>query len=438
MLTEQIILILDSSGLASPEQLYDLGDNSGTYFIKTDKINNAEGIIEKYDPDIIIVYDNFDKDIKEICMEIRNQKSVHRPVIIVVTDKISTESKFEIVQAGADDIQNIDSNEISLRLYAHLRRKEEESLNPVTKLPFPNFTYKIIKRNIEKQNDEIVSLMCLDIDNYTAYKQSYGFIAAEKLLQTFVAIVKTIISKDKDFFGQIGENSFVILTKPKKAEKIANFLSFSFDSVASKFYSSEDVERGYIILSGDDKIGRRIPFVSTSIGIVSNEHNTFNNYQEALNLCRNTQLLARSKSGSYWVSDRPKLSGRKNDIVIKDIKDKVLIMEKDEALSYLLATTFEMKGYNVKTIDKFEETIDNVEKSHPHLIMLDLTEEDFIDELSLCRFIKKEYPEIKVIISTAMRDKQKILDTGVDLYMPKPYDLETLFNWVESFLSQGI
>ena len=437
MLTGQIILILDSNGLSSSGDWNKFNDSTGAYIINIDKIENSKEVIEKYDPDIIVVYDNFDKDVKEICCEIRKIKSLHRPVLIVLTDKKSSEDRLKIIEAGADDYQNIDSDEISLRLFAHLRRREEESCDYVTKLPYTKPTYKAIKRNMEKQNEKVIALMCLDIDNYSAYKQSYGFIAAEKLVQTFVAIVKTIINEN-DFFGQVSENSFIIMTKPEKAEKIATFLSYSFDSVASKFYSNQDVSRGYIILSGDDKIGRRIPFVSTSIGIVSNFNKTFNNYQEVLNLCRNTQMLAKTKSGSFWVSDRLKLTGKKNGIMFRETRNKVLIWEKDEALSYLLSTTFEMKGYSVQNIENLEETIANVEKTLPNLVMLDINEEDSIDELSICRYIKEEYPEIRVIISTVMRDKEKVLDTGADLYMPKPYDLETLFNWVESFLSQEI
>lgn len=416
MLTGQIVLITDSSGSASVDYSEAVDNDSDIYIINTDKTENIAEIIEKYEPDGILIYDNFDKDVKEICSEIRNKQSLCRPVIIVLTDKTSSEETSAIIRAGADDLQSTDDKEISFKLFAHLRRLAEESAHSVTKLPFGNTAYKMIKRNLEKQNEEAVSLMCIDIDNYADYKQSYGFIAAEKLLRTFAAIVKTVISKE-DFFGQTCENSFIIITKPQNAEKTASFLSCSFDAVAAKFYSEKDAEKGYIILSGDDKPERRISFVSACIGIVSNGYGTFDNYRDALNLCRRSQMSARAKPGST-------------------VKNNILILEKDAALSYLLSTTFKMKGYNVEMSDNLEDLVNNPDKTRPNLVILDITEENFTDELSVCKFIKDEYPDIKIIISTVIRDKERIFDAGADFYMPKPYELDTLFDRVENFLNE--
>jgi len=439
MLQEQIILILDSSGLQaksgieSPHGLNIVEQNSNIHVINIDKIENAWEIIEKYEPDMILAYDNFNRDIKEICAEIRSKKNLYRAVLVVLSEEQSLEKKLEVIKAGADDFQNINANneEISLRIFAHLRRHVEELSDPVTKLPVANTTYKIIKRNLGLKTDEFIAIMYIDVDNYIPYKEIYGYIAAEKLIQTFIAIVKTSIN-ESDFLGQVNENGFIILTTLEKAEKIATFLTYSFDIVARKFYSNEDTERGYLILSGDDKIGRRVPFVSISIGITSNQYKSFNNYQEALNASRNIQRLAKSRMGSYWVSDRLKISGGN---IVENFQNKILIVEKDAALAYLLSTTLEMRGYLVETINNVEEAVDNVKKTKPNLILLDIAEEDSSDELDICKFIKKEYSCIKVIISTVARNKEKVLDSGADLYMPKPYELMVLFNWVDRFLN---
>jgi len=437
MLSEQIILILDSGGLKanleSPHYQSIVEQDSNIHVITADNLEKAGEIIEKYEPDLILVYDNFNKDITEICTAIRSQKSLYRPILVVLSNETSLEKKLEVIRAGADDFHEItvDKEELSVRLFAHLRRNIEELSDNVTKLPVANTVYKIIKRNIELETKEFMAVMYIDVDNYIPYKEIYGYIAAEKLIQTFIAIVKTSIN-ETDFIGQINENGFIILTTPEKAEKIAVFLSYSFDNVAPKFYSNEDTERGYLILTGDDKIGRRIPIVSVSIGIASNRNNTFTNYQDALNISKSVQRLAKSRTGSYWVDDRPKISGGN---IVKQVQNKILIAEKDAALAYLLSTTLEMQGYNVETVTNVEEIIDNIEKNKPNLVLLDIAEENSYDELAISGFIKQEYPNIKVIISTVNRNKERVLDSGADLYIPKPYELMTLFNWIDRFLN---
>lgn len=436
MLPEQIILIIDSRGLESSYYQNIVQQDSYIQLINTDKVENAGEIIERYEPDLILLYDNFKSNVKEICSEIRTQTSVYRPVLVVLSDEEDLDEKVEIIKAGADDFQDINTSdeEISLRLFAHLRRQIEEISDSITKLPAMNMTYKTIKRNFALKSSENVALMCIDIDNYNAYREIYGYIAAEKLVQTFIAITRTSINED-DFLGQINENSFIILTNPEKAEKIATFLTYSFDTVASKFYSNEDIKRGYLILSGDDKIGRRIPFVSVSIGIISNKYKSFNNYLEALNSGRIVQRLAKSKIGSHWVSDRPLISS--TETVIKPQR-KILIVGKDVALAYLLSTTLEMQGYLVETINDIQEVVNHLEESNPDMVLLDITEEHSFDEIAVCSYIKDEYPAIKVIISTVMRNKEKVLDAGADLYIPKPYELMILFNWIDRFLTEEV
>ena len=61
---------------------------------------------------------------------------------------------------------------------------------------------------------------------------------------------------------------------------------------------------------------------------------------------------------------------------------------------------------------------------------------DNMDKLSLCLDIKSNsiFSNSKIIVTSNRHDKSKILDTGADLYLPKPYEITKLVKWVEHFM----
>jgi|GEM_PF-391198 len=437
MFSTQYVLIMDSKGDESHFIEGILENDSYIKLLVAKNFAEASENIKKYEPDLILVHDNFNQDVSKICEQIRAESGFYRPVIIVLSANEDIDKKVEILKAGADDYHNesIDHKELSLRIFANLRRHVEELTDPLTKLPSTNLSYRVLKRVIESKSENNYSLMYLDIDNFNPYREAYGHIASEKLLQTFVAIIKTALNED-DFLGRIGNDSFVLLTSPEKAEKIAVFLCYSFDMVSQKFYTNEDVERGYLILDGDEKIGRRIPFVAVSVGIISNRYKNFASFEDLMNSVMNVHRLSKSRSGSYWISDRPKI--QRTDLEVDDPKKKILIVENDAALSYLLITTLEMQGYNAESINSSEHTIDMIEKINPALVVFDTSNENAEKELEICRTIKQNYSNIKVIVSTVDCNKEKVLDAGVDLYIPKPYELMVLFSWISRFLNYEV
>ena len=44
---------------------------------------------------------------------------------------------------------------------------------------------------------------------------------------------------------------------------------------------------------------------------------------------------------------------------------------------------------------------------------------------------KMDFDYSKVIVTTSVHDKTAILDAGADLYLPKPYEITELIQWIE-------
>ena len=240
-----------------------------------------------------------------------------------------------------------------------------------------------------------------------------------------------------DYLGELSNREFIILTNSYKAERIASFLVYAFDTIVDKFYSEDDANQGYIILRGNDNAGKRIPLASTSIGIISNEHKVYTNVKTAINSLYTTYKLASTKPGSGYVMERPKISAP-DAIKKQTYNNRILIIEPDYALNLLLKTTAELQGYETVSITDYDKTFETIKDYFPALIILDAGSDDVLTGLTIAKKLKKshEYKNIKIILSTIVHDKKLILDTGADLYLPKPYELINIFNWAQKFIEE--
>ena len=71
-----------------------------------------------------------------------------------------------------------------------------------------------------------------------------------------------------------------------------------------------------------------------------------------------------------------------------------------------------------------------------HLIILDAGDLDSLKGLELCKKIRQnpDFNRTKLIVTSILHDKELILNTGADLYIPKPYEISGLIKWIETLL----
>ena len=245
------------------------------------------------------------------------------------------------------------------------------------------------------------------------------------MLQTIAAIINSALDEN-DFLGLLTDRDFLILTSPIKAEKIASFMTFAFESVKNKFYSEHDLERGYMMLNGDELSEHRCNFVNATTGGVTSDIKKFNSPEDVIQELNQAYNLAKKKDTSSYLIERPKIAGA-GSVVQKEFNNKIVIKEQDEALSLLLATALGLKGYSTVNFDKIE----SIESYNPALVILDTGDDKEMKELEFCQKIKKNNPKIKIITTSIYHSKESILNAGSDIYLPKPYNMNTLAKWVE-------
>ena len=180
------------------------------------------------------------------------------------------------------------------------------------------------------------------------------------------------------------------------------------------------------MLKGDRMAGMRVNPVSILIGGIVDNYNLINTPEELVERLYSIKKIAKIPSGSNYAIDRLKLAGE-NSVQSVSRNNSIYINEPDDALALLLRTTLELQGYNTT------DTIDTDSNEQPEIIILDSN--DDLSGLDICRDLKSRlnFVNSKIIVTSNIHDKSAILDAGADLYLPKPYEISDLIQWVEYF-----
>lgn len=407
--------------------------NSTNQVTVTKDLISAMKIIQDKEPDLIIISDSIDTDLSDYCRKIRALTYSMRPIIVALSKSAEFEDRIKVLENGADDFlsEPVNNEEFVMRIKAHLRREYESNLDNKKLLPNKNYSLRALKRILS--DDFEWAAMYVSIENFENYKDTYTELASDKLVQTYIAIIRSALNEN-DYLGTLTDNGFLIITDRIKSEKIANFLTFAFDTVASKFYSQADINRGFMIMQGDEYAGRRSDFVHTTIGVITNEFNKYTDTAQLINSIVHVHNMANKPSKSNYLIERPKITAE-DATLEKTYNNQILIIEDDEAMSLLLTTILELQGYSVTVINA-NTNID--EALSPALIILDAGNAETQTGLDICRIVRSEekYNNTKVIVTSIFHDKELILGCGADLYLPKPYDISSLVKWVEVFMKE--
>lgn len=418
------VLIIDKRKELSTKYKKSIDDSGiGTVIART--LKDAFVQVQNLEPDMIIVSDSIEEDLASFCQKIRALTYNTRPIIIALSKSADFADRISVLESGADDFlsEPVNIEEFKTRIKAHLRRDVESNLDTKTLLPNQRFVRKALKRVLNSDNQAV---LYANVENLKEYKTIYTELASDKLLQTFVAIAKSALD-ESDFIGQWDETSFVIVTNKYGAEKLAEFLTFAFDTVVPKFYSESDNKRGYMLMKGEKYAGMRVNFVSVLIGGVLESFNMYSSVDALLEKLFEIKKNAKISSGSNYAIDRTKISAV--DSVVNPVFNKtVFISEKDESLKYLIRTTLELQGYEVADELNIDSAI------QPAVVIMD--SENDLSGLEMLKKIKQlqNFVNTKFVVTTTVHNKSLILDSGADLYLPKPYEIAGLVEWVDYFL----
>lgn len=245
----------------------------------------------------------------EICRLLRNDTRTSHIPVIMLTSKGETEDKIQGLEAGADDYitKPFEPLELVARVRTNLRRaKQEKTFNPLTGLPGNILIEEEIKHEVEKEDNRF-AVLYLDLDNFKAYNDVYGFFKGDEVIKFVVHVLEKNVKEfgnPDDFIGHVGGDDFIAITTPNRADDICTNIINQFDSSISLFYTADDRKKGYISTRDRSNIEKKYPIMTLSIAVVSNEQRYFDNHWIVAEVAAELKKYAKSISGSVYVKDR--------------------------------------------------------------------------------------------------------------------------------------
>lgn len=254
--------------------------------------------------DIIMPY----MDGYEAIRQLRNDTRLGHIPIIVLTARTSLQDVVVGFETGADDYitKPFQMPELLARIKAQLERAKRLPVqNPLTGLPGNTLIEEEINHRL--RIEEPFALLYIDLDNFKAFNDTYGFARGDqviKLLAQLLTTLKQTEANERIFIGHIGGDDFAVVLPPALVVPFCEHLIAQFDSQVPALYDSEDIQRGYLAREDRYHIMRQVPIQSLSIGVVTTKNRSLTSYHDLSRVVAEMKHLAKQQPGSVYVIDR--------------------------------------------------------------------------------------------------------------------------------------
>jgi diguanylate cyclase (GGDEF)-like protein len=210
--------------------------------------------------------------------------------------------------AGADEVlqPRMSAIEMRARLAVLLRRADRDTyVHPSTRLPGALAIETEIRARIAAGLKFAVCYA--DLDHFKEFNDRYSYNSGDRVIRLVANVLHDVVgglAGPDGFVGHIGGDDFIfIVPLPWVAEVCGEVVSV-FDELAPQQYSEQDRRAGYFF--GKDRRGQlhRVPLMTLSIGVVTNERRSFTTAAQVSELATEMKSYAKTLTGSVFTVDR--------------------------------------------------------------------------------------------------------------------------------------
>jgi len=213
----------------------------------------------------------------------------------------------QALEAGADEVvhEAASDREQFLRLDLLLRRAARDmSVHPTTRLPGTTQIERDMARRIADGTP--FALCYADLDHFKEFNDRYGYNRGDRVILLLSMILRDMVRSlaPGGFVGHIGGDDFLFSVPLEYMERTCDEILELFDELIPLQYTQEDRRTGYFL--GKDRRGNvhRIPLMTLSIGVVTNQFQEFIHTAQASERAAEMKTYAKTLPGSVYVVDR--------------------------------------------------------------------------------------------------------------------------------------
>jgi GGDEF domain-containing protein len=228
------------------------------------------------------------------------------PCIIFSGD--SDEAFAAAFEAGADEVVrvNVPTAELLTRLSVMLRRSDRDLfVHPSTRLPGAVEIELEVQRRLASG---VLFAMCYaDLDHFKEFNDRYSYYDGDRVIRILAQILHDVVKglcEEHGFVGHIGGDDFIFIIPVDCVNEVCAEIIDVFDTLIPFQYSEQDRRAGYFF--GKDRRGQlhRVPLMTLSIGVVTNERRHFTHAAQVSELATEMKSYAKTLSGSVYSVDR--------------------------------------------------------------------------------------------------------------------------------------
>ena len=307
MIQEIYIIDDDDSSILIFRELFKNDPEFKFISVKTEQIDIA---LKNIPALIVINEDAIDRDVIELCSKIRKDEDNTITPVIIVSSKSDRDHRIKILQQSVEFFIKKPVDEKYLYYTVkNLNRllASNRTVSPLTGLPGNVQIHAELKKRLLRK--EAFSVLYLDLDNFKAYNDVYGFLKGDQIIEFTAETIVNLVHSDElenTFVGHIGGDDFVAIVPGTHCEKLCQNILAYFDANVKKFFTEEDFEYGYIEVENRKGIIEKFPLTSLSIGVVVADDDRFHNILEIGEVGAQVKHAAKSVMGSSYAIDRRK------------------------------------------------------------------------------------------------------------------------------------
>ncbi len=308
MASEKTILYFAPEGSEGEDLVMEFGRRSRLAVNSVRQGAEVRALLNQTFPACLVLETDQDgTEVLDLVREMKDDAFTAIVPVVVLVHEGGAPLSIDCLGAGADEVinQGLAQEEKYLRLEQVLRRADRDvSVHPTTRLPGTNHIARDMQRRLEE--GQKFAVCYADLDHFKEFNDRYGYAFGDGVIRMLSRILRDMVRglAPGGFVGHIGGDDFIFNVQIEHLEETCDEVIKVFDTLVPYQYTEEDRKAGYFL--GKDRRGQihRIPLMTLSVGVVTNQFARFEHTGQISELAAEMKTYAKSLPGSLYVVDR--------------------------------------------------------------------------------------------------------------------------------------